>query len=173
MFLHTTLAWNLDPVLHIYWYASNTPPLKANNNQEHQISHPSSCWCFAAAFLNFTYICFDKEFIRDRSKRLYSTEGVSTRSPEPCPAIPCISVSVSHVVLFTLELWSTQVPRFKVSFFITCFQVFDRRKQRLVEELIDGKIVLSMRAIYQSKVGLTLINAGMVRRNEQWNMCNV
>eukprot|EP00268_Persea_americana_P040740 TRINITY_DN4051_c0_g1_i1.p1 TRINITY_DN4051_c0_g1~~TRINITY_DN4051_c0_g1_i1.p1 ORF type:complete len:651 (-),score=103.53 TRINITY_DN4051_c0_g1_i1:858-2810(-) len=38
--------------------------------------------------------------------------------------------------------------------------VFDRRKQRLVEELIDGKIVLSMRAIYQSKVGLTLISAG-------------
>ncbi|KAG9457288.1 hypothetical protein H6P81_001796 [Aristolochia fimbriata] len=38
--------------------------------------------------------------------------------------------------------------------------VCDRRTKRLVEELIDGKIVLSMRAIYQSKVGLTLINAG-------------
>ncbi|XP_068652411.1 phosphatidylserine decarboxylase proenzyme 2-like isoform X2 [Aristolochia californica] len=38
--------------------------------------------------------------------------------------------------------------------------VFDRRTKRLVEELIDGKIILSMRAIYQSKVGLTLINAG-------------
>ncbi|XP_058097342.1 phosphatidylserine decarboxylase proenzyme 2-like isoform X3 [Magnolia sinica] len=38
--------------------------------------------------------------------------------------------------------------------------VFDRKTKRLVEELIDGKIILSMRAIYQSKVGLTLINAG-------------
>uniref|UniRef100_A0A1D1YH95 Phosphatidylserine decarboxylase proenzyme 2 n=1 Tax=Anthurium amnicola TaxID=1678845 RepID=A0A1D1YH95_9ARAE len=38
--------------------------------------------------------------------------------------------------------------------------VFDRRTKRLVEELIDGKIILSMRAIYQSKVGLTLIDKG-------------
>lgn len=38
--------------------------------------------------------------------------------------------------------------------------VFDRRTMRLVEELIDGKIVLSMRAIYQSKVGLKLISTG-------------
>ncbi|XP_010260486.1 PREDICTED: phosphatidylserine decarboxylase proenzyme 2-like [Nelumbo nucifera] len=38
--------------------------------------------------------------------------------------------------------------------------VFDRRTKRLVEELIDGKIVLSMRAIYQSKVGLGLIDKG-------------
>ncbi|XP_042461799.1 phosphatidylserine decarboxylase proenzyme 2-like [Zingiber officinale] len=39
--------------------------------------------------------------------------------------------------------------------------VIDRRTKGLVEEIIDGKIVLSMRAIYQSKVGLTLINAGV------------
>ncbi|KAJ8767720.1 hypothetical protein K2173_020660 [Erythroxylum novogranatense] len=38
--------------------------------------------------------------------------------------------------------------------------VFDRRTKRLVEELIDGKIVLSMRAIYQSKVGLRLMDKG-------------
>ncbi|XP_072953356.1 phosphatidylserine decarboxylase proenzyme 2-like [Typha angustifolia] len=39
--------------------------------------------------------------------------------------------------------------------------VIDRRTKRLVEEIIDGKIVLSMRAIYQSKVGLALINTGV------------
>ncbi|KAL6329820.1 hypothetical protein AAG906_037532 [Vitis piasezkii] len=38
--------------------------------------------------------------------------------------------------------------------------VFDRRTKRVVEELIDGKIVLSMRAIYQSKLGLGLMDAG-------------
>ncbi|KAG8368712.1 hypothetical protein BUALT_Bualt15G0074300 [Buddleja alternifolia] len=38
--------------------------------------------------------------------------------------------------------------------------VFDRQKKRLVEEIIDAKIVLSMRAIYQSKVGLGLMDKG-------------
>uniref|UniRef100_A0A2P2M6N2 phosphatidylserine decarboxylase n=1 Tax=Rhizophora mucronata TaxID=61149 RepID=A0A2P2M6N2_RHIMU len=38
--------------------------------------------------------------------------------------------------------------------------VFDRKTKRLVEELIDGKIVLSMRAIYQSKIGLRLMDRG-------------
>ncbi|KAI3445696.1 hypothetical protein Pfo_002361 [Paulownia fortunei] len=38
--------------------------------------------------------------------------------------------------------------------------VFDRRTRRLVEEIIDAKIVLSMRAIYQSKVGLGLMDKG-------------
>ncbi|KAI3509367.1 hypothetical protein L1887_24592 [Cichorium endivia] len=38
--------------------------------------------------------------------------------------------------------------------------VFDRRKKRLVEEIIDGKIVLSMRAIYQSKIGLGIMDKG-------------
>ncbi|CAA7396711.1 unnamed protein product [Spirodela intermedia] len=38
--------------------------------------------------------------------------------------------------------------------------VFDRITKRLVEEVIDGKIILSMRAIYQSKIGLTLIDKG-------------
>ncbi|XP_078433791.1 phosphatidylserine decarboxylase proenzyme 2-like [Wolffia australiana] len=38
--------------------------------------------------------------------------------------------------------------------------VFDRLTKRLVEELIDGKIILSMRALYQSKVGLTLMDKG-------------
>lgn len=38
--------------------------------------------------------------------------------------------------------------------------VFDREKKRLVEEIIDGKIVLSMRAIYQSKFGLGLMDSG-------------
>jgi hypothetical protein len=33
-----------------------------------------------------------------------------------------------------------------------------------VEELIDGKIVLSMRAIYQSKIGLGLMDKGIVRK---------
>ncbi|KAK4476877.1 hypothetical protein RD792_016041 [Penstemon davidsonii] len=36
--------------------------------------------------------------------------------------------------------------------------VFDRRTKRLVEEIIDSKIILSMRAIYQSKVGLGLMD---------------
>ncbi|KAL6853390.1 hypothetical protein ACP4OV_019419 [Aristida adscensionis] len=39
--------------------------------------------------------------------------------------------------------------------------VFDRRTKRIIEEVIDGKIVLSMRSLYQSKVGLTLINTGV------------
>ncbi|KAL7175678.1 hypothetical protein ACSBR2_029297 [Camellia fascicularis] len=39
--------------------------------------------------------------------------------------------------------------------------VFDRRTKRLVEELIDAKIVLSMRAIYQSKIGLGLMDTGV------------
>ncbi|KAK3012199.1 hypothetical protein RJ639_010894, partial [Escallonia herrerae] len=38
--------------------------------------------------------------------------------------------------------------------------VFDRKTKRLVEEIIDGKIVLSMRAIYQSKIGLGLLDTG-------------
>ncbi|XP_034896254.1 phosphatidylserine decarboxylase proenzyme 2 [Populus alba] len=38
--------------------------------------------------------------------------------------------------------------------------VFDRKTKRLVEELIDKKIVLSMRAIYQSKIGLRLMDKG-------------
>ncbi|XP_057464618.1 phosphatidylserine decarboxylase proenzyme 2-like [Actinidia eriantha] len=38
--------------------------------------------------------------------------------------------------------------------------VYDRRTKRLVEELIDRKIVLSMRAIYQSKLGLRLMDKG-------------
>ncbi|KAL6515281.1 phosphatidylserine decarboxylase [Orobanche hederae] len=38
--------------------------------------------------------------------------------------------------------------------------VFDRRTRRLVEETIDAKIVLSMRAIYQSRVGLGLMDRG-------------
>ncbi|XP_023755849.1 phosphatidylserine decarboxylase proenzyme 3 [Lactuca sativa] len=38
--------------------------------------------------------------------------------------------------------------------------VFDRKKKRLVEEIIDGKIVLSMRAIYQSKIGLGILDKG-------------
>ncbi|KAJ1419916.1 Zinc-binding ribosomal protein [Sesbania bispinosa] len=39
--------------------------------------------------------------------------------------------------------------------------VYDRKSQRLVEELIDKKIVLSMRAIYQSKIGLGLMDIGV------------
>ncbi|KAH9315405.1 hypothetical protein KI387_024032, partial [Taxus chinensis] len=38
--------------------------------------------------------------------------------------------------------------------------VFDRRTKRLVEEVIERKIVMSLRAIYQSKLGLTLIDKG-------------
>ncbi|KAK1440305.1 hypothetical protein QVD17_06130 [Tagetes erecta] len=38
--------------------------------------------------------------------------------------------------------------------------VFDRLKKRLVEEIIDGKIILSMRAIYQSKLGLGIMDKG-------------
>ncbi|XVF01614.1 hypothetical protein REPUB_Repub04eG0103800 [Reevesia pubescens] len=38
--------------------------------------------------------------------------------------------------------------------------VYDRKSKRLVEELIDAKIVLSMRAIYQSKIGLGLMDKG-------------
>ncbi|KAG5136979.1 hypothetical protein JHK82_021710 [Glycine max] len=39
--------------------------------------------------------------------------------------------------------------------------VYDRKSQRLVEEIIDKKIVLSMRAIYQSKIGLGLMDIGV------------
>ncbi|KAL5703747.1 phosphatidylserine decarboxylase [Ranunculus cassubicifolius] len=38
--------------------------------------------------------------------------------------------------------------------------VFDRKTKRLVEELIDPKIVLSIRALYQTKVGLCLFDIG-------------
>jgi phosphatidylserine decarboxylase len=38
--------------------------------------------------------------------------------------------------------------------------VIDRKTKRLVEELIDSKIVMSMRAIYQSKIGLRLMDQG-------------
>lgn len=38
--------------------------------------------------------------------------------------------------------------------------VVDRKTKRLVEELIDGKIVMSMRALYQSKIGLGLVDKG-------------
>eukprot|EP00250_Pteridium_aquilinum_P033218 c5332_g1_i2 orf=210-2240(+) len=38
--------------------------------------------------------------------------------------------------------------------------VFDRRTMRLEEELIDNKILLAMRALYQSRLGLTLIDKG-------------
>lgn len=38
--------------------------------------------------------------------------------------------------------------------------VFDRRTMRLEEELIDNKIVLAMRAIYQSRLGLALVDKG-------------
>ncbi|CAJ1963547.1 unnamed protein product [Sphenostylis stenocarpa] len=41
------------------------------------------------------------------------------------------------------------------------FLVYDRKSQRLVEEIIDKKIVLSMRAIYQSKIGLGLMDIGV------------
>ncbi|GAQ86455.1 phosphatidylserine decarboxylase [Klebsormidium nitens] len=41
--------------------------------------------------------------------------------------------------------------------------VFDRTQKRLREELIDNKIVLAMRAIYQSKLGLVLLDAGTRR----------
>lgn len=36
--------------------------------------------------------------------------------------------------------------------------MFDRRTKRLVEELIDRKIVLSLRAIYQSKMTIALLD---------------
>ncbi|KAL3843731.1 hypothetical protein ACJIZ3_001134 [Penstemon smallii] len=39
--------------------------------------------------------------------------------------------------------------------------VFDRRTKRLVEEIIDSKIILSMRAIYQSKFGSGLMDKGV------------
>ncbi|XP_028202202.1 phosphatidylserine decarboxylase proenzyme 2-like isoform X3 [Glycine soja] len=39
--------------------------------------------------------------------------------------------------------------------------VYDRKSQRLVEEIIDKKIVLSMTAIYQSKIGLGLMDIGV------------
>lgn len=38
--------------------------------------------------------------------------------------------------------------------------VFDRKSKRIVEELIDKKIMLAMRAIYQSKVGLGMLDKG-------------
>ncbi|XP_024521202.1 phosphatidylserine decarboxylase proenzyme 2 [Selaginella moellendorffii] len=38
--------------------------------------------------------------------------------------------------------------------------VFDRRSKRMIEEVIDKKIALAMRAIYQSKLGLALLDAG-------------
>ncbi|XP_074292959.1 phosphatidylserine decarboxylase proenzyme 2-like [Silene latifolia] len=38
--------------------------------------------------------------------------------------------------------------------------VFDRVTKRLVEELIDGKIILAMRTLYQTKMGLFLLSRG-------------
>ncbi|XP_071691781.1 phosphatidylserine decarboxylase proenzyme 3-like [Rutidosis leptorrhynchoides] len=38
--------------------------------------------------------------------------------------------------------------------------MIDKKRKRLVEEIIDGKIILSMRAIYQSKVGLGIMDEG-------------
>ncbi|KAL9225534.1 hypothetical protein vseg_001443 [Gypsophila vaccaria] len=38
--------------------------------------------------------------------------------------------------------------------------VFDRITKRLVEELIDGKIILAMRTLYQTKLGLFILNKG-------------
>ncbi|KAK9735194.1 hypothetical protein RND81_04G189700 [Saponaria officinalis] len=38
--------------------------------------------------------------------------------------------------------------------------VFDRITKRLVEELVDGKIILAMRTLYQTKLGLYLLNRG-------------
>lgn len=46
-------------------------------------------------------------------------------------------------------------------------QVFDRKSKRLVEEIIDSKIVLSMRAIYQSKFGLALIDTGTQNQSDK------
>lgn len=39
--------------------------------------------------------------------------------------------------------------------------VIDRKSKRLVEEIIDKKIILSMRALYQSKIGLGLMDTGV------------
>ncbi|KAF9610436.1 hypothetical protein IFM89_022347 [Coptis chinensis] len=38
--------------------------------------------------------------------------------------------------------------------------VFDRKTKRLVEELIDRKVILSIRALYQSRVGLCVLDKG-------------
>lgn len=45
--------------------------------------------------------------------------------------------------------------------------MFDRRTRRIVEELIDNKIVLAMRTIYQSKLGLALLDAGDFLRDHK------
>lgn len=60
---------------------------------------------------------------------------------------------VKHARLVHLKyfLWQS-------SLLIMVLQVFDRRTKRLVEELIDRKIVLSLRAIYQSKLTLALLD---------------
>jgi phosphatidylserine decarboxylase len=66
----------------------------------------------------------------------------------------------SHGWMFKLSEWASfqsyDVGRANAGHIL----VWDRKTKRLVEELIDNKIVLSMRAIYQSKMGLALLDIG-------------
>ncbi|KAL9321425.1 hypothetical protein ACSQ67_013264 [Phaseolus vulgaris] len=63
--------------------------------------------------------------------------------------------SASHI----LRGW--EVGAMVVGLVVGMLTVYDRKSQRLVEEIIDKKIVLSMRAIYQSKIGLGLMDIGV------------
>lgn len=65
------------------------------------------------------------------------------------------SLLLLYIIFVKLSSW------YKCCFLKFHDKVIDRRTKRLVEELIDGKIVMSMRAIYQSKVGLILIDTGI------------
>ncbi|KAL0887015.1 hypothetical protein Bca101_010998 [Brassica carinata] len=60
----------------------------------------------------------------------------------------------SYGWMFKLSEWT------HLSSYLLMTLVIDRKSKRLVEELIDSKIVLSMRAIYQSKIGLRLMDQG-------------
>lgn len=81
--------------------------------------------------------------------------------------IICITLLLKFIIIFvtTSLLLLRKYEKmflFRRSEYTDCGlnQVFDRKSKRLVEELIGAKIVLAMRAIYQSRMGLALIDTG-------------
>nr|GMD84567.1 phosphatidylserine decarboxylase proenzyme 2-like [Ipomoea batatas]GMD85599.1 phosphatidylserine decarboxylase proenzyme 2-like [Ipomoea batatas] len=83
-------------------------------------------------------------------------------------SLPPASLSQLHMHHPTLEVYhgsnlKVVDKRVRLAELVLCkaaLSVYNRRKKRLVEVIHDGKIVLSMRAIYQSKFGLGLKDTG-------------
>nr|GMD90645.1 phosphatidylserine decarboxylase proenzyme 2-like [Ipomoea batatas] len=85
----------------------------------------------------------------------YKCSSLPWQQPEARPL--CLRV-IS--VMNSLYCLNCLVKRLVNAFQRDAFQVYNRRKKRLVEVIHDGKIVLSVRAIYQSKFGLGLKDTG-------------